>query len=156
MCRRPAIVVLLMSMVNEKQPFILRCSVLYCFQCFLYKNEVGQMQLVQTLLPQANEAPSLTTGLLSPFKYILRFSFHLRSKKKMILILHVFVARTVAVRRIVLHRFSVELVFRRGVISRFDRKHKSEGATSTSTSRNQYREAAGDAYAAVCHVVAAG
>ncbi|XP_012235787.1 general vesicular transport factor p115 [Linepithema humile] len=61
---RPAIVVLLMSMVNEKQPFVLRCSVLYCFQCFLYKNEVGQMQLIQTLLPQANEAPSLTTGQL--------------------------------------------------------------------------------------------
>ncbi|XP_018361248.1 PREDICTED: general vesicular transport factor p115 isoform X1 [Trachymyrmex cornetzi] len=61
---RPAIVVLLMSMVNEKQPFVLRCSVLYCFQCFLYKNEVGQTQLVQTLLPQGNEAPSLTTGQL--------------------------------------------------------------------------------------------
>ncbi|KAL0127013.1 hypothetical protein PUN28_005389 [Cardiocondyla obscurior] len=61
---RPAIVVLLMSMVNEKQPFVLRCSVLYCFQCFLYKNEVGQMQLIQTLLPQGNEAPSLTTGQL--------------------------------------------------------------------------------------------
>ncbi|XP_024943329.1 general vesicular transport factor p115 isoform X2 [Cephus cinctus] len=61
---RPAIVVLLMSMVNEKQPFLLRCSVLYCFQCFLYKNELGQSQLVQTLLPQGNEAPSLTTGQL--------------------------------------------------------------------------------------------
>lgn len=62
---RPAIVVLLMSMVNEKQPFLLRCSVLYCFQCFLYKNEIGQAQLIQTLLPQGNEAPSLTTGLLN-------------------------------------------------------------------------------------------
>ncbi|XP_039305505.1 general vesicular transport factor p115 isoform X1 [Solenopsis invicta] len=61
---RPAIVVLLMSMVNEKQPFVLRCSVLYCFQCFLYKNEVGQTQLIQTLLPQGNEAQSLTTGQL--------------------------------------------------------------------------------------------
>ncbi|KAI4494705.1 hypothetical protein M0804_000906 [Polistes exclamans] len=61
---RPAIVVLLMSMVNEKQPFLLRCSVLYCFQCFLYKNEVGQTQLIQTLLPQGNEVPSLTTGQL--------------------------------------------------------------------------------------------
>lgn len=60
---RPAIVVLLMSMVNEKQPFALRCSVLYCFQCFLYKNEIGQSQLIQTLLPQGNEVPSLTTGL---------------------------------------------------------------------------------------------
>ncbi|XP_043577732.1 general vesicular transport factor p115 isoform X1 [Bombus pyrosoma] len=61
---RPAIVVLLMSMVNEKQPFALRCSVLYCFQCFLYKNETGQTQLIQTLLPQGNEMPSLTTGQL--------------------------------------------------------------------------------------------
>lgn len=61
---RPAIVVLLMSMVNEKQPFALRCSVLYCFQCFLYKNDVGQSQLIQTLLPQGNEMPSLTTGQL--------------------------------------------------------------------------------------------
>ncbi|XP_054007785.1 general vesicular transport factor p115 isoform X1 [Hylaeus anthracinus] len=61
---RPAIVVLLMSMVNEKQPFVLRCSVLYCFQCFLYKNEVGQNQLIQTLLPQGNEMQSLTTGQL--------------------------------------------------------------------------------------------
>ncbi|CAK9810574.1 General vesicular transport factor p115 [Anthophora plagiata] len=61
---RPAIVVLLMSMVNEKQSFALRCSVLYCFQCFLYKNKVGQSQLIQTLLPQGNEVPSLTTGQL--------------------------------------------------------------------------------------------
>jgi hypothetical protein len=52
---RPAIVVLLMSMVNEKQPFVLRCSVLYCFQCFLFKNEIGQSQLVQTLLPSSTE-----------------------------------------------------------------------------------------------------
>ncbi|CAL7948117.1 unnamed protein product [Xylocopa violacea] len=61
---RPAIVVLLMSMVNEKQPFALRCSVLYCFQCFLYKNDMGQSQLIQTLLPQGNEVPTLTTGQL--------------------------------------------------------------------------------------------
>lgn len=52
---RPAIVVLLMSMVNEKQPFVLRCAVLYCFQCFLFKNEFGQAQLVQTLLPSSAE-----------------------------------------------------------------------------------------------------
>jgi hypothetical protein len=52
-CCRPALVILLMSMVNEKQPFVLRCSVLYCFQCFLFKNEIGQSQLVQTLLPSS-------------------------------------------------------------------------------------------------------
>lgn len=74
----------------------------------------------------------------------------------MILISYVFVVRTVAVRRIVLHRFSVELVLRRGVVSRFDREHKSEGATLKSTSCNQYREATGDTYATVCHAAAAG
>lgn len=61
---RPAIVVLLMSMVNEKQPFTLRCSVLYCFQCFLYKNEIGQAQVVQTLLPSSTGSAALTTGQL--------------------------------------------------------------------------------------------
>lgn len=61
---RPAIVVLLMSMVNEKQPFTLRCSVLYCFECFLYKNEIGQAQVVQTLLPSTTGSSSLTTGQL--------------------------------------------------------------------------------------------
>ncbi|RZC38268.1 Uso1 p115 head domain containing protein [Asbolus verrucosus] len=60
---RPAIVVLLMSMVNEKQPFSLRCAVLYCFQCFLFKNEIGQEQVVQTLLPSSTNS-ALTTGQL--------------------------------------------------------------------------------------------
>lgn len=55
---RPAIVVLLMSMVNEKQPFYLRCAVLYCFQSFLYKNELGQSQIVQTLLPSTADGGS--------------------------------------------------------------------------------------------------
>ncbi|KAK4874155.1 hypothetical protein RN001_013515 [Aquatica leii] len=61
---RPAIVVLLMSMVNEKQPFSLRCAVLYCFQSFLFKNEIGQQQVVQTLLPSTNNNTALTTGQL--------------------------------------------------------------------------------------------
>lgn len=61
---RPAIVVLLMSMVNEKQPFSLRCAVLYCFQCFLFKNEIGQSQVVQTLLPSSVAVSTLTTGQL--------------------------------------------------------------------------------------------
>lgn len=61
---RPAIVVLLMSMVNEKQPFVLRCAVLYCFQSFLYKNEVGQSQIIQTLLPTSADANTITAGQL--------------------------------------------------------------------------------------------
>ncbi|CAI9722166.1 general vesicular transport factor p115-like [Octopus vulgaris] len=61
---RPAIVVLLMSMVNEKQPFVLRCAVLYCFQSFLFKNEVGQSQIVQTLLPTTADVNTITAGQL--------------------------------------------------------------------------------------------
>ncbi|XP_044758841.1 general vesicular transport factor p115 [Coccinella septempunctata] len=61
---RPAIVVLLMSMVNEKQPFQLRCAVLYCFECFLYKNEIGQGQIIQTLLPSSLATSDVTTGQL--------------------------------------------------------------------------------------------
>lgn len=61
---RPAIVVLLMSMVNEKQPFILRCAVLYCFESFLYKNELGQSQIISTLLPTTAEVNTITAGQL--------------------------------------------------------------------------------------------
>ncbi|KAJ8403644.1 hypothetical protein AAFF_G00349700 [Aldrovandia affinis] len=61
---RPAIVVLLMSMVNERQPFVLRCAVLYCFQSFLYKNRKGQEEIVSTLLPSTIEANSITAGQL--------------------------------------------------------------------------------------------
>ncbi|XP_072351331.1 general vesicular transport factor p115 isoform X1 [Scyliorhinus torazame] len=61
---RPAIVVLLMSMVNERQPFVLRCAVLYCFQCFLYKNQKGQGEIVATLLPATIDANSISAGQL--------------------------------------------------------------------------------------------
>lgn len=63
---RPAIVVLLMSMVNERQPFVLRCAVLYCFQCFLYKNQRGQGEIVSTLLPSTIDATgnSISAGQL--------------------------------------------------------------------------------------------
>ncbi|XP_056635041.1 general vesicular transport factor p115 [Diorhabda sublineata] len=61
---RPAMVVLLMSMVNEKQPFALRCAVLYCFECFLFKNEIGQELVVQTLLPSNTGASNLSMGQL--------------------------------------------------------------------------------------------
>lgn len=69
----PAIVVLLMSMINDKQPFSLRCAVLYCFQCYLYKNEQGQNEIVTTLLPSSASAATnisagqlLCAGLFSP------------------------------------------------------------------------------------------
>lgn len=61
---REAIVILLMSMVNEKQPFVLRSSVLYCFECYLYQNEIGQAYLVQTLLPSSAEVTKVTCGQL--------------------------------------------------------------------------------------------
>lgn len=61
---QPAIVVLLMSMVNDKQPLTLRCAVLYCFQSFLYHNEIGQTKLVQTLLPSTSHVTTLTVGQL--------------------------------------------------------------------------------------------
>ncbi|XP_050800943.1 general vesicular transport factor p115 [Gopherus flavomarginatus] len=63
---RSAIVVLLMSMVNERQPFVLRCAVLYCFQCFLYKNQKGQGEIVSTLLPSTIDATgnSVSAGQL--------------------------------------------------------------------------------------------
>lgn len=48
---KPIIIILLMTMINEKQPFELRCAALYCFQCFLYKNDLGQAQIIETLLP---------------------------------------------------------------------------------------------------------
>jgi len=57
---QPAIVVLLMSMVNDKQPFVLRCAVLYCFECFLYKNDLGQSQIIATLLPTSAEINQIT------------------------------------------------------------------------------------------------
>lgn len=53
---RTALVVLLMSMVNEKQPAQLRAAVLYCFQCFVHRNDASQAQIVQALLPTSPEA----------------------------------------------------------------------------------------------------
>lgn len=61
---RPAIVVLLMSMVNDKQPFELRCAVLYCFQCFLHSNPIGQAKIVSTLLPSSLQPQQISSGQL--------------------------------------------------------------------------------------------
>jgi len=61
---RAALVVLLMSMVNNQQPFKLRCSVLYCFQCFLHKNINEQSNIVNTLLPASVAPEQLSVGQL--------------------------------------------------------------------------------------------
>lgn len=61
---RPAIVVLLMSMVNDNQPFELRCAVLYCFQCFLHSNPIGQAKIVSTLLPSSFQPQEISSGQL--------------------------------------------------------------------------------------------
>uniref|UniRef100_UPI00358F2602 general vesicular transport factor p115 isoform X2 n=1 Tax=Myxine glutinosa TaxID=7769 RepID=UPI00358F2602 len=61
---RPAIVVLLLSMVSERQSFALRCAILYCLQSSLYRNEVSQAQIVATLLPSTVDASTVSAGQL--------------------------------------------------------------------------------------------
>jgi len=61
---RPAIILLLMSMVNDKQPFSLRCAVLYCFQSYLYKNPEGQGSIVASLLPANDQVTDISAGQL--------------------------------------------------------------------------------------------
>uniref|UniRef100_T1JUH9 Vesicle tethering protein Uso1/P115-like head domain-containing protein n=2 Tax=Tetranychus urticae TaxID=32264 RepID=T1JUH9_TETUR len=58
------LVLLVMSMVDEKQCFDLRCAILYCFECYLFQNEFIKDQVVQTLLPNAPETSSVTLGQL--------------------------------------------------------------------------------------------
>ena len=58
---RSANLALLMSMVTEKQPLMLRLAALYCFQCYVHKNEAGQAQVINTLLPSSAE-PSVSAG----------------------------------------------------------------------------------------------
>merc|ERR1719264_416906 len=53
-----AIILLLMSMVNDKQPFSLRCAVLYCFQSYLHRHPAGQAAIVASLLPTAPGDPA--------------------------------------------------------------------------------------------------
>lgn len=78
---RPIIVILLMSMITEKQPFHLRCSILYSFECFLFKNEKAKTEIVETLLPQSSGAAAaaatsvnfgqiLCTGLFSQHDFV--------------------------------------------------------------------------------------
>lgn len=47
---RPLLIILLMTMINEKQSFGLRCSILYLFECFLFKNEAKKSQMVESLV----------------------------------------------------------------------------------------------------------
>lgn len=59
---RSAILAILMSMVTEKQPLVLRLSALYCFLCYVYKNEESQQNIINTLLPSSTEPTSITPG----------------------------------------------------------------------------------------------
>ncbi|VDK87564.1 unnamed protein product [Dibothriocephalus latus] len=52
---QPAITVLLVTIVNERQQLAVRMAVLYCFQCLLASNAEIQGQVVSTLLPRAAE-----------------------------------------------------------------------------------------------------
>jgi len=70
---RSAVLAILMSMVTEKQPLQLRLAALYCFQCFVYKNERSQQYIIDTLLPsstaqQTSISPGqiLIAGLFGP------------------------------------------------------------------------------------------
>ncbi len=55
---QPAITVLLVTMVNERQQLAVRMAVLYCFQCLLAANAEIQNQVVSTLLPRDSERKS--------------------------------------------------------------------------------------------------
>ncbi|CAF0903996.1 unnamed protein product [Adineta ricciae] len=60
--QQPILLSLLYIMVTgEKQSFPLRISILYCFQCYLYKNDYGKSIVIQSLLPQSQAATSQCT-----------------------------------------------------------------------------------------------
>ncbi|XP_022175711.1 general vesicular transport factor p115 isoform X2 [Myzus persicae] len=49
------LLLLLCTMLSDKQPFDMRCAVLYVFQCYLYRNDFGKMKIVHKLLPLEKE-----------------------------------------------------------------------------------------------------
>lgn len=55
---QPAITVLLVTMVNDRQQLPVRLAVLYCFQCLLADNKDIQRAVVSTLLPKDTERKS--------------------------------------------------------------------------------------------------
>ncbi|BHF70072.1 Vesicle-mediated ER to Golgi transport protein [Sparganum proliferum] len=61
---QPAITVLLVTIVNERQQLAVRMAVLYCFQCLLASNAEIQDQVVSTLLPRAAEPCATSPGQL--------------------------------------------------------------------------------------------
>ncbi len=62
---RTLIIILLMSMINEKQPFTLRCSILYLFQCFLFKNEEKKAEIIDTLLPASHSNTNVRSAAIN-------------------------------------------------------------------------------------------
>lgn len=45
-------------MINDKQPFQLRNSILYCFECYLHRNEEKKREVIETLLPREQQQTS--------------------------------------------------------------------------------------------------
>lgn len=109
---RNALGVLLMAMVNEKQPISLRAAVLYCFQCYLYKNDISQGQIVQALLPTSADGNSFfqLSKLFSQRAYF--YSYQKRY------------AWAAVVRRTVFARLPLAVAFIRRLIARLGGQHE--------------------------------